>query len=545
MKQLKLILLILVLVLLSNIATAGWNCYPFGSEIQTGPSTGEICTEGCCIVCSGSYTFECKSYPLCWCDGKTNSSDLKGPEITILSPTEGQKVSGLEVLLSFSLDEEASEVKANLDRGKNSALVCRDCKENTYKLRRVSDGDHSLTLTATDHFGNSATKRVRFSVDSKAPIIFSTEPKNDEYVENGLFSIRYEEKISPGISIHYGLDPEENIANLDQCSPGTLEECAITLDLKKYDGKKIKYYFEIDDGFSKTRSNINSVYVDTTEPKISIISPIDYYLYSVTRIALQVQVDDYSTKYIDMLDIVNGNIPDKPKRICSGECKSVSRNSVFSDGFHILAIKAGDKGGNEAFKFVVFNIDSKKPKIISSSPKTKDRTNSTFTVKYTEADAREVILNYRELGKGEDFMQIISTGCPSGDSVLCSFTADMSDFERKRVEYFFTVKDSISTTKQDKKYAVDIDVTPPMITLDLMKVEDNKLYLNIKLSEKANILYLIDPNDPEAKPILLCRNCMEYNKREIFRERKAYDLEIVATDAAGNSDTESISFRIR
>lgn len=58
---------LLFAIIFSNIALANWECTLGGNIIPHGVRAGQVCDSGCCVICVGSYSVECKQSPLCFC----------------------------------------------------------------------------------------------------------------------------------------------------------------------------------------------------------------------------------------------------------------------------------------------------------------------------------------------------------------------------------------------------------------------------------------------------------------------------------------------
>ena len=103
-------------------------------------------------------------------------------------------------------------------------------------------------------------------------------------------------------------------------------------------------------------------------------------------------------------------------------CDSYDKTLYLSEGPHQLEVKATDKAGNSVSEIVNLEIDSKKPRIIKTTPYTNGYTNGSFLVKYTETDITTVKFFYGPNAENE----FILIGCPSGTNAECSANLDIS-----------------------------------------------------------------------------------------------------------------------
>jgi C1A family cysteine protease len=104
--------------------------------------------------------------------------DITPPTITIYSPWNTTYNSNT-VLLNAYIGETAKWIKTSVDNGSNN--TCSDCYYLTYNLTSLSEGNHFVTVYASDYAGNENKTTVYFSVDTVPPKIFIT---TDKYLIN-------------------------------------------------------------------------------------------------------------------------------------------------------------------------------------------------------------------------------------------------------------------------------------------------------------------------------------------------------------------------
>ncbi len=136
--------------------------------------------------------------------GSENSSEV-GPYVSITYPTQGSTVSGQRISVvgqawGFGKDVELSISNKSFD------LTSWNSTDGAFSFSNssfIADGTYSVTVSAADGSGNSASAAVTFAVDNAAPTV------NIEYPVNGTIVA------SPSISV------EGNIvgANMDDLEP--------------------------------------------------------------------------------------------------------------------------------------------------------------------------------------------------------------------------------------------------------------------------------------------------------------------------------------
>ena len=97
----------------------------------------------------------------------TSIVDITPPVITVTSPTDNGKINSRNLGVELTTDENAT-VTLSLDG--RSAVTMDNSVDHifTYVLNGLSNGNHTLTFTATDTSGNVATKTISFTVYKKS-----------------------------------------------------------------------------------------------------------------------------------------------------------------------------------------------------------------------------------------------------------------------------------------------------------------------------------------------------------------------------------------
>jgi len=224
-------------------------------------------------------------------------------------------------------------------------------------------------------------------------------------------------------------------------------------------------------------------------------------------------------------------------RLCS-DCQSYNRSKTFRNGSHNLTVKAVAYDGKEYYDNVLFTVDSTKPRIMKTSPKTKEYVKGlvNFTVKYTEDNLKNVILVY-----GNSFTEKMFTGCESGRNKECSAEKDLSSFDGTWINYYFIVGDEVHNVTS-KNYTIFVDSTAPLITVNKplnYTSYGNRVPLDIKISEEVELKKSIDG----SRFTTMCSRCSSYNRTSYFKDGE-HNITFIAVDKSGNEGRAFVVFSV-
>lgn len=267
----------------------------------------------------------------------TITIDDTSPVVTISSPLNGTISPSTKFLLSVSTNEKVDKLEYSTDGSKFKGL-CNDCK-NYAKSTNLPDGNHVITIKATDYAGNEGYGSVHFFVDSKKPKIIKQTPADNGYT-NGAFDVFYTEEFhTKSVTLYYKgvLESTYQPSTRTDCDTGKNKECPFNVDLTSYNTKHVSYYFVISDDVSQTSSKVYTVTVDTDAPIITEDSWVPTSLTS-HRVKIDIKVnEDVLLEYSD-----NGG---PLTRLCT-RCDSVDKTMSFAHGLHEIFVKATDAAGN-------------------------------------------------------------------------------------------------------------------------------------------------------------------------------------------------------
>lgn len=259
-------------------------------------------------------------------------------EFYVYSPIQDHIYSYKSIYLNLSMSAEVDYFKFT-DNGGRSTTLCHGCSSYSRK-KLFSDGFHQVDIFGVFTSGE-VHKYINFTVDSLKPKIIKTLPKKNSKVNNSAeFYVKYTELNLNQTILH--LNGDNFIIN---CPSGKYLECVTNIDLSKYDGQKIEYWFKLTDIAGNSASSKKYlINVDTTPPQLTITSPenISYWKYVPFNITVNEKVD---LKYSDNSGRWRTLCYD-----CLGYGDTRKKQILFKTGFHELLIRATDTAGNSVQK---------------------------------------------------------------------------------------------------------------------------------------------------------------------------------------------------
>lgn len=227
--------------------------------------------------------------------------------------------------------------------------LCKDCNEygnNSRRTKILNEGNNTITIRATDSFGNVKEKNISLFIDSRPPRIIKTLPRRNEVTNGTGFYIKYTEDNPKKIELFWNGNKTLN------CTPGINQECRIDVNLSDHDGKFIDYYFNVSDLVRTVKSKLTRVKVDTTPPVLNIIMPKDGETYG-RSVPFNITVsEDVLLEYYNKSD-------SRPTTLCNN-CddygNSTKKTKSFRKGSYNLLIRATDKAGQSDINEIIINV---------------------------------------------------------------------------------------------------------------------------------------------------------------------------------------------
>ncbi|MBW2976222.1 hypothetical protein KY347_02130 [Candidatus Woesearchaeota archaeon] len=253
------------------------------------------------------------------------------------------------------------------------------------------------------------------------------------------------------------------------------------------------------------------------------------------------------SKEVELLEYINYNYS-RPfwRRLCT-DCDEYGntriRTQSLMEGQNELTLRATDEFGTVNETNISITIDSRFPRILKTEPRRNAVTNGEgFYIRYTEDNLKEVSVDW-DTNSGPP---VNLTGCTeSGTRKECYIDLNLTDYNGAEIEYYFNVSDYVRSALS-RKTKVLVDTTPPVLAVTLPEdgsTVGRRVQFNISVSEDVTLEYS-DNGGPFRR---LCSRCDEYGEsraRTKYLSLGNHALTIRATDKAGQTDTEFISFKV-
>ncbi|NOZ80676.1 MAG: hypothetical protein GXP63_03300, partial [DPANN group archaeon] len=452
-----------VIVMADSTTAAGGGCWTCETTARGGCKS--TCDFSQCTI------FECFETPLCTpndCSGANATIDVTPPTIIINSPAEGEVSGNGAIDLDVDVDEPAASIYYSLD-GRRYSLLCTSCQHGSRSLRNLGDDVYDLEVKATDYAGNVNRNFRRFIVDRKPPVIDGFAPRDGGYLAGSSgedFTLFYDENNVEDLILHYRASSSSGFTDqsFTGCPGGRDVSCTNQVNLASYpQGTTIEYYFTLADAIATTTTDpayatINASYL--AEP-IKIFSPINNRIYGAGRMDLEVEL----VGQVDELwQILDGG---RAKRLCTN-CDSYDRIQSYRDGIHDLIVYTID-GIHRVNRSIIFEVDSKAPRISKTFPKKNAYANGLFSIDYQETQLQSIILTYGNTMTGYQTDTKSPPDCAAGTRGSCEFVEDLGPYDGQQIDYHFTVNDRVhSVSSADVSVLVDysspvfVDVASPV-----------------------------------------------------------------------------------
>ena len=261
------------------------------------------------------------------------------PVLTVTSPVEGAYLDSKTVTVDASADQDVSfNLFKTVLRSRSAVELC-DAVMTCMDTFRAREGSNTIRVKVLNTDGESDSEDISFIVDTRAPRISRTSPRNGEWMNAAdAFSVNYREDNLDSVKLVYGASEETKT----DCPSGRRQTCSIMPDLTSLDGQDILYHFVLfDKAGNNVTSQIRTVHVDTTLPVVdSASASVDG-----RRVTFTVEVEEENFDKV----LIKDNNSRRPRwtRLCSrlnvGVCTATK---TFRSGTHNVDLMLLDEAGN-------------------------------------------------------------------------------------------------------------------------------------------------------------------------------------------------------
>ncbi len=288
---------------------------------------------------------------------------------------------------------------------------------------------------------------------------------------------------------------------------------------------------------------------DETPPELTVNSPVDFEVYNSRSVLFNITSNEPASFY--WIDNINGR--GRWKRI-SGTTTSYSNALSLNDGLNNVSIKGIDRNGNEAEITRQFYVDSKKPKITGTSPKS-GFIRSEFKVEFIEENPVSMALIYGNgINDYERFELNLESDCwKEKRKQICSTgEVDLGNYDGQNIEYWFELEDIAGSKDESRHIWLSVDESAPVLLnpssfwLQGEGRYNKYIYFNLEIDENNfdEVTY-IDWGDRRPRWKRLCSRLRdgECEVKKSFRTGH-HIIDVQINDKAGNSIGERIEFEI-
>lgn len=417
------------------------------------------------------------------CGSSANTTiDQDPPILQVNSPVNGSVYTQRSIPLEMQVNER-SNVFYKDNNGVNSwRQVCIDCLSYG-NSRSFVEGLNDLTFKAVDRNGNEAYLDISFRVDSRAPQITKTEPRNG--FGSGEFLVEFKEDNPSNLIVHYGnsdtgfFDHEVDVNN--ECSlVGSKITCNTNIDLSAFDGEVIDYYAILTDVAGNIdQSQSRQISVDYSNPVV-----VSFDVGVDSRFAtFNLEIDEANFDRVTYID-TNENRP-RERNLCTRLVGDVCEKRVnFRDGTHNVLITIYDEAGNDVSFETNFFTDSKAPSITRTEPR-RGFTSGYFTMQFREDNPLESFLHYGNSQTGMRTQEVNLDSCYLDRGRFnCDVFTDLGDYDGQEIEYYFTLTDLVGSEDQSRANSLVVDtVYPDVLSITHTIVSSNKAEIVIAVDE--------------------------------------------------------------
>ncbi len=271
--------------------------------------------------------------------------DTKPPVIDITAPTASSLINTRTVTVSGIADKNTASVTVGTGKGQGVPAVV-NAGSFTAKDVQLAEGQNTIVARALSHAGNAGTAMVRVTVDSVAPRLSITSPKDQAVTSKKM------------ISVSGAVDDATALVRVNN-TPVQVARGAFTLSsVNLNEGANTITATAVDRAGNQAKAAVVVVMLDTTPPSSPTIDPLP----PVTRTP-QLTVTGRSEPGAQVDLFVNSGSKGRAKADDKGV---FSIKILLTEGNNALTAVAYDTIGNASASSAVVNVflDTKPPKIL-------------------------------------------------------------------------------------------------------------------------------------------------------------------------------------
>ncbi|MCH8844398.1 MAG: Ig-like domain repeat protein, partial [SAR324 cluster bacterium] len=441
--------------------------------------------------------------------------DTAAPIVEIDSPLDGEVTSDTQPVVNVTVtDATATTLTATLDGQDLSDFV------SGYTLPLLSDGGHTVVVTAVDEAGNSESvsiSSISFTVDTVAPLVGIASPVNGAITNNIQPVLEFTVTDATATTVTVMIVGGEEL-------PGFVSGDTLPLT---FDGEYSVVVTAVDEAGNPGSDDVTFI-LDTEAPVVTISSPANGSYLNTQTPTLTFSSDEGGTAQVTVNDGSN-DIDSFTASIAAGEIVSATLGPL-PDGLFTVTVTVTDfAGGNSGSDEISFTIDTGMPGVQIYLPVEGSSTNDTtpaLSFSSDEAGTVDVTVDGLDIVYTNTFGAAISAGEIIG--------ATLGPLEDGTYQVTVSVTDAAFNTTE-VAVSFTVDTQDPVVTIDSPTAGTSN-NPTPQLSYSSNENGIVD--------VTLNGNTIVVANGDLLGPLSdgEYTLTVILTDAAGNTGGNSVTF---
>jgi len=262
--------------------------------------------------------------------------DTTAPVITMVSPEEGKYYDDTTPLLEYTVDDQGAALEIKLD---GTSVTTRSGEE----LSELSEGWHTLLISAEDAAENIGLVTVIFRIDTQAPLVNIISPANTRMYNDTTPLLSYSID-DPKATVSIVLLDGEAVTTREGQELPELSEGEHSVEVKA------------EDELGRTGSGLSTFTIDTTAPAVSIVLPVNDSFTNDNTPILDYEVDDPKALIMVKLD---------EDWVGTRDGEELPQ---LAEGLHTVLVKAADEADNVSTATNKFTVDTILPAVTLIAP---------------------------------------------------------------------------------------------------------------------------------------------------------------------------------
>lgn len=224
--------------------------------------------------------------------------------------------------------------------------------------------------------------------------------------------------------------------------------------------------------------------------------------------------------------------PRSVKRVCRS-CLQVDTLLTMKEGLNNVTLIAKDRYGNEAeFGPIVFRVDSKFPRIVSTEPR-RGFADGNFAVTFVEDSPKTLKLYY----EGQEKIVDLNNCFEDRRKTTCNANADLSLYNGQEINYWFSLEDIAGNTRESRRVKLSVDTQAPVLEYFNYTIIGRRVFFEFNVSEtNFKEITFIDWDSRVSRERKICSRLKDgvCETTRAFNDG-VHNITLYVRDAAGNS----------